>query len=131
MSLAAKLITVSPRDLTTVQVLTSQPVDPDNEWEGYAWLPSGPPLRVYSEKIGAAEAFREGKTDTNVNFTLYADYRRSQPLPLSEKSQIWHPEFSLRNEDGTPDYSDRLLDVQSVRVIRPDMVIEIQAGGSY
>jgi hypothetical protein len=129
-SLAAKLL-VSPRELIEVRILANQPVDPDDEWQGYAWGPLGPPIRVYSEKLGAAEAFREGKTDTSVNYTIYADHRRGATILLNEKSQIWHPEFSLRDENGNPDYTDRLLEVESVRVIRPDMVIEIQAGGSW
>jgi hypothetical protein len=129
-SLAAKLL-VSPREFIDIQVLANQPLDPDDEWQGYDWQTLGPPLKVYSEKIGAAEAFDEGKIDTTVNFTIYADHRRGDPLPLNEKSQIWHPEFSLRLENNDPDYTTRLLEVQSVRIIRPDMVIEIQAGGSW
>lgn len=130
MSLASKLL-VSPRDLIEVQPVAEELVDPANEYKGYVFRPSGLSLGAYSEKLGAGEGFREGKTETSVNYTLYLDYRRGDPLPVTEKNQIWHPEFSLRDGSGNPDYSDRLLDVQSVRVIRPDMVVEVQAGGSY
>jgi hypothetical protein len=130
MSLAGKLL-VSPRDLIKVQPVSNQPIDPDDEWQGYAFLPSGPLLTVYSEKAGAGEGAGDNRTETSVSYTLYADYRRGASIPVTEKHQIWHPEFSLKLENGNPDYTDRLLDIQSVRVIRPDMVLEIQASGSY
>lgn len=122
---------ITARDLITVQPLSSQLIDPNNDYRGYGWLPFGPPLRVYSKKLGAGEGFRDGKTQTDVNYTLYADYRRGTTFPITEKHQIWHPEFSRRLDNGDPDYSDRLLDVQSVLVYPNEGIAELQVGGSY
>ncbi len=122
---------ITARDLIVCQPVSNQPLDPTNDWKGYAMLPLGPPLRVYSKKLGAGESFREGKGQTDVNYTLYADYRRGTVFPIKEKHSIWHPEFSLRKPDGTPDYTDRLLDVQSVVTHANDGVAVVDCGGSY
>ena len=132
MSLASKLM-VPPRDLIFLQPVANQAVDPDDDWKGYALQPLGPPVQAYSQKAGAGESFIEGKTNTDVNYTIHIDHQRGAPPPLNEKHQLWHPEFSLRTDAGEPDYTQRLLDIQSARIVGGGggVVLELQAGASY
>jgi hypothetical protein len=112
--------------------LSSQPVDPDHPYDSdYKYLPTVPNgMRAYSKKLSAGAAYNLGKEEGTVNYQIFVDYRDGQTLPVTEKSRIWHPEYSTKNEDGTKNYEERTLDVQSVVPYPDDGVAEIQAGGS-
>jgi hypothetical protein len=116
---------VQARDLIEVQVLSNQLVDPADEYAGYAYQPVGS-LRVYSRKLTSGEAFRQGKPETNLNYTLYSSYRRGDPYPVTEKQRIWHPEASALLDNGSPDY-ETALDISSVVCYASDGVCVIEA----
>lgn len=129
MSLPEKL-GVARKDLIEVIPVASQD-DPRGKNWGKVWAPllDPPELRVFSRKIGAGEAYRDGKTETRVNFTVYADHRRTVPFPLNERHRLWHPELSKRNSDDTPNYATA-LEIQSVVTNNQDGVAIIDCGGA-
>lgn len=121
---------VQARDLIFVQPLAQRLLDPVDEDSGYTWQPVGDPIKVFSRKLTSGEAYRQGKTDTNLNYTLYADYRRGQVFPLTEKMRVWHPEASGRLENDEPDY-DTALDIRSVVLYAQDGVAQVDVSRDW
>lgn len=117
------------RDLIYVYPFADQP-DPRGEDYGYYLQPVGRPLRAFSRKLGAGEAFVQGKANLTVNYRIYINYRRGRPAAVSERMVLWHPEVSAFKPDGSKD-PDTALDIQSVVCHADDGVCVIEAGRSF
>lgn len=112
------------KELVTIQPLALEP-DPRGEEWGNIWQPSGATMQVINRKLGAAESFGQGKRDQTYSYILYADYKRGTTFRVNEKMQVWHPEVSHRNQDGSIDVNTG-MEVDSVVTYRRDGIAVLE-----
>lgn len=103
---------ITARDLIEVRVVGETP---NEKGEEYAPVPGpvGDPVKVISKPLTGRERFEQGKTGSTVAYTLYADLEGSEHV--TPKTRLWHPVESKLDEDGSPVWTESLLDVSSVQ----------------
>jgi hypothetical protein len=116
---------VGARDLVTVYPVVQVPgADPDID---RPTLGTGTAFDVISREISSSQAHREGRQPQNVNFTLYATWKRNTAYPISRNERLWHPGGCSRHGDGSPDL-ETALDVFSVVGSPVDSIVTIECG---